>query len=60
MNIIEKAAGVAYKTKPGAWGDLDGLEIGNGKQTSEEYKIQFSVWALVKSPLMLGHDIRHR
>lgn len=57
MNIIEKAATVAYKSRIGSWGDLDSLEVGNGHQTLDEYAIQFSLWALVKSPLMLGNDL---
>ena len=60
MNIIEKAASVVYKNRVGSWGDLDSLEVGNGKQTFDEYAIQFSVWALVKSPMMLGHDVVNR
>ena len=57
MNIIEKASGVVYKGKKGSWPDLDGLEVGNGGMTNEEYKTQFSLWALVKSPLMLGNNV---
>ncbi|CAD6564352.1 MAG: hypothetical protein CYPHOPRED_003265 [Cyphobasidiales sp. Tagirdzhanova-0007] len=56
-NIIEKAAGVVYKAKSSSWPDLDGLEVGNGGMSIQEYRTQFSLWALVKSPLMLGNDV---
>jgi len=39
---------------PGGWNDPDMLEVGNGGMTSEEYKTQFSLWCLVKAPLLIG------
>ncbi|KAF9016608.1 glycoside hydrolase family 27 protein [Hymenopellis radicata] len=33
--------------------DLDILEVGNGKLTNEESKTHFTVWALMKSPLLI-------
>ncbi|XP_028756540.1 alpha-galactosidase-like [Neltuma alba] len=43
---------------PGGWNDPDMLEVGNGGMTTKEYKAHFSVWALVKAPLLIGCDIR--
>ncbi|MQL72187.1 hypothetical protein Taro_004561, partial [Colocasia esculenta] len=43
---------------PGAWNDPDMLEVGNGGMTTEEYRSHFSIWALVKAPLLIGCDIR--
>ncbi|KAI9087958.1 hypothetical protein K1719_030288 [Acacia pycnantha] len=43
---------------PGGWNDPDMLEVGNGGMTTEEYKAHFSIWALVKAPLLIGCDIR--
>ncbi|VAI17065.1 unnamed protein product [Triticum turgidum subsp. durum] len=42
---------------PGGWNDPDMLEVGNGGMTIEEYRSHFSIWALVKAPLILGCDI---
>jgi hypothetical protein len=33
------------------------LEIGNGGCTDEEYKSHFSLWSIMKSPLILGMDL---
>ncbi|KAH7107367.1 alpha-galactosidase [Auriculariales sp. MPI-PUGE-AT-0066] len=55
--IIEFAAPLGQKAGPGHWNDLDMLEVGNGDQTYDEYATHFSLWALVKSPLILGHDL---
>ncbi|KAL2631470.1 hypothetical protein R1flu_016156 [Riccia fluitans] len=43
---------------PGGWNDPDMLEVGNGGMTVEEYRSHFSVWALMKAPLLIGCDIR--
>lgn len=33
------------------------LEVGNGGMTHDEYKAHFSLWAALKSPLILGNDV---
>ena len=33
------------------------LEIGNGNMTDEEYISHFSLWAIAKSPLIIGCDV---
>lgn len=43
--------------KPGAWNDPDMLEIGNGGMTLEQEKSHFALWAVAKSPLLLGCDL---
>jgi alpha-galactosidase len=43
---------------PGGWNDPDMLEVGNGGCSFEEYKTHFSLWAMLKSPLIIGNDIR--
>ncbi|CAA2971316.1 alpha-galactosidase [Olea europaea subsp. europaea] len=43
---------------PGGWNDPDMLEVGNGGMTTEEYRSHFSIWALMKAPLLIGCDIR--
>ncbi|EOY28333.1 hypothetical protein QUC31_012972 [Theobroma cacao] len=42
---------------PGGWNDPDMLEVGNGGMTVEEYRSHFSIWALMKAPLLLGCDV---
>jgi len=41
----------------GGWNDPDMLEVGNGGMTFDEYKSHFSLWALMKAPLLIGCDI---
>ncbi|KAK0099641.1 hypothetical protein ONS96_008140 [Cadophora gregata f. sp. sojae] len=57
-NIMNKAAFVVSKSQPGGWNDLDMLEVGNGAMTDTEYVAHFSMWSAVKSPLIMGNDIR--
>lgn len=42
---------------PSAFNDPDMLEVGNGGMTNDEYQSHFSLWALAKSPLLIGCDI---
>jgi len=35
------------------------LEVGNGGMSTMEYQAHFSLWALAKSPLIVGCDIRN-
>nr|GLL28048.1 alpha-galactosidase 3 [Ipomoea trifida] len=44
---------------PGGWNDPDMLEVGNGGMTYEEYRAHFSIWALMKAPLIIGCDVRN-
>ncbi|XP_058207361.1 alpha-galactosidase 3 [Rhododendron vialii] len=43
---------------PGGWNDPDMLEVGNGGMTYQEYRSHFSIWALMKAPLLIGCDVR--
>ena len=45
--------------KPGGWNDPDMLEIGNGGMTMTEYETHFSLWCLMKAPLLIGCDVRN-
>ena len=56
MNILNKAAAVLQKTQPGGWNDLDILEVGNSGMSDDEYKTHMSMWAMLKSPLLMGND----
>ncbi|KAM1406896.1 hypothetical protein ACFXTH_001517 [Malus domestica] len=44
---------------PGGWNDPDMLEVGNGGMTYPEYRSHFSIWALMKAPLLIGCDVRN-
>ncbi|CED85437.1 alpha-galactosidase [Phaffia rhodozyma] len=56
-NILEKASPILQKQVRGAWADLDMLEVGNGGMSTDEYIVHFTMWALLKSPLILGNDL---
>jgi len=43
----------------GAWNDPDMLEVGNGGLTYDQNVAHFSLWTLIKSPLLLGNDLRN-
>ncbi|XP_020521248.1 alpha-galactosidase isoform X2 [Amborella trichopoda] len=43
---------------PGRWNDPDMLEVGNGGMSIEEYRSHFSIWAIMKAPLLIGCDIK--
>ncbi|KAB1217593.1 Alpha-galactosidase [Morella rubra] len=44
---------------PGGWNDPDMLEVGNGGMAYQEYRGHFSIWALMKAPLLVGCDVRN-
>ena len=52
---------------PGGYNDMDMLVVGMNNQgnvslggcTEDEYRLHFSLWAFLQSPLMIGCDIRH-
>ncbi|KAL9611859.1 MAG: hypothetical protein Q9167_003513 [Letrouitia subvulpina] len=49
MNIINKMPPIANKGQPGAWNDMDSLEVGNGGMSDDE--------AILKSPMIIGTDV---
>jgi alpha-galactosidase len=71
--IIDFAAPLGQKAGPGKWNDLDMLEVGhvlsisrstphqtqvgNGGMTYDEYVTHFTMWCVLKSPLILGNDV---
>lgn len=48
---------------PGGWNDPDIMEVDNGdgpnKMTDHEYRAHFTMWCLIKAPLLLGMDLRN-
>ncbi|KAF2089790.1 glycoside hydrolase family 27 protein [Saccharata proteae CBS 121410] len=57
MNILNKMAPIASRSQPGAFNDLDMLEVGNGGQSDSEYVLHFTMWAMMSSPLLIGTNI---
>jgi hypothetical protein len=45
-NIANKASFIVSKAQPGAWNDMDMLEVGNGAMTDAEYVTHFSLCML--------------
>lgn len=50
-------AGLAAYSGPGHWNDPDFLEVGNGKMMPDEWRTNFSLWAILAAPLMAGNDL---
>ena len=48
---------LANDSGPGGWNDPDMLEIGNGGMTTTEYETHFTLWSLMKAPLLIGCDL---
>eukprot|EP00475_Leptophrys_vorax_P006738 TRINITY_DN14203_c0_g1_i1.p1 TRINITY_DN14203_c0_g1~~TRINITY_DN14203_c0_g1_i1.p1 ORF type:complete len:381 (-),score=32.53 TRINITY_DN14203_c0_g1_i1:251-1393(-) len=48
----------AKYAQPGGWNDPDMLEVGNGGMTTSEYRVHFSLWAMMKAPLLIGCDLQ--
>jgi alpha-galactosidase len=46
-------------TRSGAYNDADMLEVCNGGQSVAEYRAQFSTFAILTSPMILGSDVRN-
>ncbi len=42
---------------PGGFNDFDMLEVGNGGLTAAEERAHFGIWAIAKSPLLIGTDL---
>ena len=51
---IDKNIPLAAYAGPGAWNDPDMLEIGNSGLTDTEARTQFSMWAEMAAPLLIG------
>ncbi|KAI9343102.1 Melibiase family protein [Obelidium mucronatum] len=57
MSIIRQNQHLSHFSRPGGFNDMDMLEVGNGHMSTREYRTHYSVWAALKSPLLLGHDL---
>ncbi|KAL2212757.1 glycoside hydrolase [Sarocladium strictum] len=57
QRIGAAAAGISQYSGPGGFNDLDMLIIGNNKLTENEERLHFGLWAIAKSPLILGNNL---
>jgi alpha-galactosidase len=57
QRIGSAAAGISQYSGPGGFNDLDMLIVGNNKLTENEERLHFGLWAIAKSPLILGNDL---
>ena len=48
---------LAKYSGPGGWNDPDMLEVGNGGMSTDENQAHFSLWCLMKAPLLIGCDL---
>ncbi|PQE14057.1 hypothetical protein CJF30_00006887 [Rutstroemia sp. NJR-2017a BBW] len=56
-SIANTAAGISKYSGPGGFNDLDMLEIGNGGLSDAEERAHFGLWAIAKSPLIIGTNL---
>ena len=54
--IIEENLYLSAYAAPGAYNDMDMLEVGRGL-TEEEDRTHFAVWCMMSSPLLIGCDL---
>ncbi|PVI05616.1 glycoside hydrolase family 27 protein [Periconia macrospinosa] len=57
VRIASSAAPIANYSAPGGFNDLDMMIVGNGKLTAAEERTHFGIWAIAKSPIILGTDV---
>jgi len=56
--ILNQAVPQTSYAGPGQWLDLDMLEVGNDVFTTAEEQTHFSLWAVIKSPLVIGAALK--
>ncbi|WFE40781.1 ricin-type beta-trefoil lectin domain protein [Micromonospora sp. WMMD998] len=59
QNIVDVTVPLAGRAKPGAFNDMDMLEVGRGGMTDTEMRSHFALWAVMASPLIAGNDLRN-
>ena len=52
QRIINQLAPITQFARPGAWNDLDLLEVGDEGLTQAEWKMHFSFWAAAKQVVL--------
>jgi alpha-galactosidase len=59
LAILDQQVGLQSYAGPGHWNDPDMLEVGNGGMSDAEYRVHFSLWAILAAPLIAGNDLRN-
>lgn len=57
FRIINQVVPITQFAGPGAWNDLDMLEVGNSGLSAAEQQTHFAFWAAAKSPLIISTDL---
>ncbi|KAJ4130142.1 hypothetical protein NW768_007124 [Fusarium equiseti] len=57
VRIANQAAPILKYTQPGRYNDLDMMILANGALTPAEERTHFAIWAITKSPIILGTDM---
>ncbi|KFY41491.1 hypothetical protein V494_02971 [Pseudogymnoascus sp. VKM F-4513 (FW-928)] len=57
VRIGAKASQIPEYSGPGGFNDLDMLFVGNGVLTEAQERLHFGLWAIAKSPLVIGADL---
>ncbi|KAF8073970.1 glycoside hydrolase superfamily [Lyophyllum atratum] len=57
FRIINQLVPITQFAGPGAWNDLDMLEVGNTGLNAAEQQTHFAFWAATKSPLIISTDL---
>jgi alpha-galactosidase len=55
--IGSAAADISQYSGPGGFNDLDMLYLGSSKLNNNQERLHFGLWAIAKSPLVLGLDL---
>jgi alpha-galactosidase len=58
LRNLDASSRYAAIAGPGHWNDPDFLQVGLGALTTEEYRSQVSLWAVMSAPLILSMDLR--
>ncbi|ORY58839.1 glycoside hydrolase family 27 protein [Pseudomassariella vexata] len=59
LTMIRKMREISGFQKPGAWADMDMLEIGTNTMNVLQEQTHMAFWAALKSPLIIGCDVRN-
>lgn len=57
ISIASSGQRLAQYAGPGGFNDFDMLEVGNRGLTENEERAHFGIWAIAKSPLLIGTDL---
>jgi alpha-galactosidase len=57
VSIATYGEGPAQYASPWGFNDFDMLEVGNNGLTENEERAHYGIWAVSKSPLLIGTDL---